>query len=50
MEEGTIVTFNQTLQNYLKVSVGIDFYNLTKYDKKQIADTTMKIILTAVDI
>ena len=27
--EGTIVRFNQTLQNYLKVSVGNDTYNLT---------------------
>ena len=33
--EGTIVRFNQTLQNYLKVSVENDTYNLTKYDKIQ---------------
>ena len=32
--------FNQTLENYLKVSVGNDTYNLTKYDKIQITDTT----------
>ena len=38
--EGTIVGFNQTLQNYLKVSVGNNTYNLTKYDKIQITDTT----------
>ena len=38
--EGTIVRFNQTLENYLKVSVGIDTYNLTKGDKIQITDTT----------
>ena len=38
--EGTIVRFNQTLQNYLKVSVGNDIYNLSKYDKVQITDTT----------
>ena len=38
--EGTIVRFNQTLQNYLKVSVGNDTYNLTKYNKIQITDTT----------
>ena len=38
--EGTIVRFNQTLENYLKVSVGNDTYNLTKYDKIQIRDTT----------
>ena len=39
--EGTIVRFNQTLVNYLKVSVGNDTYNLTKYDRKQITDTTI---------
>ena len=38
--EGTIVRFNQTLQNYLIVSVGNDTRNLTKYDKIQITDTT----------
>ena len=38
--EGTIVRFNQTLENYLKVSVGNDTYNLTKYDKIQLTDTT----------
>ena len=36
--EGTIVSFNQTLQNYLNVSVGNDTYNHTKYDKIQITD------------
>ena len=41
--EGTIVRFNQTLENYLKVSVGNDTYNLTKYDKIQIRDTTISI-------
>ena len=40
IEEGTLLRFNQTLQNYLKVSVGNDTYNLTKYDKIQITDTT----------
>ena len=40
IEEGTIVRFNQTLQNFLKVSVGNSTYNLTKYDKIQIIDTT----------
>ena len=39
--EGTLVRFNQTLQNYLKVSVGNDTNNLTKYDKVQITDTTI---------
>ena len=31
--EGTIVRFNQALQNYLKVSVGNDTHKLTKYDQ-----------------
>ena len=39
LDKNTIVRFNQTLQNYLKVSVGNDIYNLTKYDKIQITDT-----------
>ena len=39
-ESSTLVRFNQTLQNYLKVSVGNDTYNRTKYDKIQITDTT----------
>ena len=39
--EGTIVRFGQTLENYLKVSAGNDFYNLTEYDKIQITDTTI---------
>ena len=38
--EDTIVRFNQTLQNYLKVSVGNDTYNLTKFDKIQLIDVT----------
>ena len=38
--ESTLLRFNQTLQNYLKVSVGNDTYNLTKYDKIQITDST----------
>ena len=41
--KNTIVRFNQTLQNYLKVSVGNDTYNLTKYNKIQITDTTIII-------
>ena len=39
--EGTIVGFNQSLQNDLKVSVGNDIYHLTKYDKIQSTDTTI---------
>ena len=38
--EGTIVRFNQTLERYLQVSVRNDTYNITKYDKLQITDTT----------
>ena len=38
--KNTILRFNQTLQNYLKVSVGNDTYNLTKNDKILIKDTT----------
>ena len=38
--DGTIVRFNQTLQNYIKVSVGTDTYNLTKYNKLSITDRT----------
>ena len=38
--KNTIVRFNKTLQNYLKVSVGNDLYNLTNYDKIRITDTT----------
>ena len=30
LDKNTIVRFNQTLENYLKVSVGNDTYNLTK--------------------
>ena len=40
LDKNTIVRFNQTLQNYLKVSVGNDTYNLTKYDKIQTTDIT----------
>ena len=32
--------FNQTLENYLKVSVGDDTYNLAKYNKINITDIT----------
>ena len=40
LDKNTVLRFNQTLENYLKVSVGNDTYNLTKYDKIQITDTT----------
>ena len=39
-ESSTLVRFNQTLQNYLKVSVGNATYNLTKYNKISITDIT----------
>ena len=35
-----MLRFNQTLQNYLEVSVGNDTYNTNKYDKIQNLDTT----------
>ena len=38
--KNTIVRFNQTLQNYLKVSVGDTIYNLSKYNKTQLLDIT----------
>ena len=41
LDKNTILRFNQTLQNYLKVSVGNDTYNLTTYDKIQLTDTTV---------
>ena len=34
-----MIRFNQTLENYIKESVGNDTYNLTKNDGKQITDT-----------
>ena len=40
IDKNTIVRFSQTLSNYLKVSVGNDTYNLTKYNKIQLTDTT----------
>ena len=41
LDQNTIVRFNQTLQNYLKVSVGNDIYNLTKYNKYYLTDHTV---------
>ena len=40
LDKNTIVRFNQTLENSLKVSVGNDIYNLAKYDKIQLTDIT----------
>ena len=41
LDKNTLVRFNQTLQNYLKVSVGNDTYNLTKYNKILLTDTAV---------
>ena len=41
LDKNTILRFNQTLENYLKVSVGNDTYNLTIYDKIHLTDTTV---------
>ena len=40
LDKNTFVRFNQILQNYPKVSVGNDTYNLTKYNKIQITHIT----------
>ena len=41
LDKNTIVRFNQTLSNCLKVTVGNDTYNLSKYNKIQLTDTTI---------
>ena len=41
LDQNTILRFEQTIQNYLRVSVGNDTCNLTKYDKIHITDTTI---------
>ena len=41
LHKNTILRFNQTLQNYLKISVESDTYNFTKNDRIQITDTTI---------
>ena len=40
LDEETILRFNQTLENYLKVSVGNDTYILTKFDKIELIHLT----------
>ena len=40
LDKNTVLRYNQTLVNYLKVPVGNDTYNLTKSDGVQITDTT----------
>ena len=41
LDKNTLLRFNQTLENHLKVSVGNDTFNLTKYNKIQFADVTI---------
>ena len=41
LDKNTILRFNQTLEKSLKVSVGSNVYNITKYDKIQLTDTTI---------
>ena len=41
LDKNTVLRYNQTLENYLKVSVGKITYNLTKYNKTQLTDTTV---------
>ena len=43
LDKNTFLRFIQTLENYLKLSVGNDTYYLTKYYKKPIMDTTIFI-------
>ena len=40
---GNILRLNQTIENFLKVSVGKNVCNPTKYDRIQITDTTIII-------
>ena len=40
LDKSTIVRFIQTLTIYLKVTLGIDVYNLSKYDRIQLTDKT----------
>ena len=41
MYEKTKLRFDQTLDNFLEVSVGNDTYNPTKFDKVKLTDTTI---------
>ena len=41
LDENLFPGFNETLENYLKVSVGHDVYNLIKYNKQEVLDTTI---------
>ena len=42
LDKNTILRFIQTLSNYLRISVGNDINNLSKYDKISIRDVTAK--------
>ena len=41
LDKNTVLRFNQTLENYLKLSIRNDTYNFTKYNKLQLTDTTI---------
>ena len=41
LDKNTILRFNQTFLNYLKITVGNTTYNLTKYNKILLIDTTL---------
>ena len=41
LDKSAVLRFKKTLENYLKIYVGSDTYNLTKYDIIQITDTTI---------
>ena len=41
LDKNTTVRLNQTLQIYLKVSLGSNIHNLTNFDKIQLTDTTI---------
>ena len=41
LHKNTIITLNQTLQNYFKISVDNDTYHLTRNNKIQLTDTTI---------
>ena len=40
LDKNTVLRFKQTLQKYLKISVGNNIYNLTNYNKISITDVT----------
>ena len=41
VNKNTILRHNQTLKNYLKISLGNDVYDLAKFDRMHITDTTV---------